>query len=82
MAPTLALAVSVTFALVSAEVLGAIAMVALLVGVPLFVVAVLAVVSAYIQYDADRYLEELADAEGESTPEPETEPPVRDDGSR
>jgi len=46
-------------ALVSTEFLTAIAMVILLVGVPLFVVAVLAVVSGVLQHDADEYLESL-----------------------
>ncbi|QSW99537.1 hypothetical protein [Haloterrigena alkaliphila] len=56
-------------ALVSSEFLIAIGLLVLLVGVPLFVVAVLAVVSAYIQYDAERYLEELEGADGEESPD-------------
>lgn len=51
--------------LVSTEFLTAIAMLVLLIGVPLFVVAVIAVVTGYIQYDADRLLETLeADESG------------------
>ncbi|WP_436344595.1 hypothetical protein [Natronorubrum sp. FCH18a] len=53
-----------TLALVSAELLAVMAVLVLLVGVPLFVVAVIAVFSAYVQYDGERRLEELADDEG------------------
>ncbi|ELY51174.1 hypothetical protein [Natronolimnohabitans innermongolicus] len=65
-----------TLALVSAELLTVIAMLALLIGVPLFVVAVIAVVSAYLQYDAEQYLEEL-EAKGETG-----EAPADEDGPR
>ena len=52
-------------AFVSADLLSVIAMLVLLIGVPLLVVAVIAVVSGYFQHDADRYLEEL---EGDGDP--------------
>ncbi|SDJ54060.1 hypothetical protein [Natronorubrum texcoconense] len=52
-------------ALVSTELLTVIAMLALLVGVPLFVVGVIAVFSAYVRFDAEQYLEEVDASEGE-----------------
>lgn len=58
-----------TLALISTEFLIAIAMVVLLVAMPLFVIAVLAVVSAYIQYDAEHFLEDLADTDGDRAPD-------------
>lgn len=58
-------------ALVSAEFASVVAMVALLVGIPVFVIGVIAITTAYFQYDAERYLESLETEEGE--------PPV-DDG--
>ncbi|ELY48344.1 hypothetical protein [Natronorubrum sulfidifaciens] len=57
-----------SLALVSAEFLTAIAMILLLIGVPLFVIAIIAVVTGYLQYDAEQYLEDL-----------ETDAPTRDD---
>ena len=53
-------------AFVSADLLSVIAMLVLLIGVPLLVVAVIAVVSGYLQHDADRYLEEL-EGDGDSS---------------
>ena len=53
-----------TLALVSGEFLIAMALLAVLVGVPLFVLAVIALVTGYLQYDAERYLEELEAADG------------------
>ncbi|NUB92870.1 hypothetical protein HTZ84_02635 [Haloterrigena sp. SYSU A558-1] len=50
-------------ALVSTEFLTAIGLLVVLVGVPLFVLGVIALVTGYIQYDAERYLEELEAAE-------------------
>ncbi|WP_440764224.1 hypothetical protein [Natronorubrum sp. DTA7] len=61
-----------SLALVSTELLTVIGILVLLVGVPLFVVAVIAVFSAYVQYDGERYLEDLDADEGS----------MRDDGSR
>lgn len=49
-------------ALVGPDLLSVLAVVALLLGVPVFVVVVLAVVSGYIQHDAERRLAELEDA--------------------
>ena len=54
-------------ALVSAEFLTAIAMLVLLVGVPVFVLAVLAIVSGVLQHDADEYLESL-ETDDDGTP--------------
>ncbi|WP_339102932.1 hypothetical protein [Haloterrigena salinisoli] len=51
-------------ALVSPEFLTAVGLLVVLVGVPLFVLAVIAVVTGYVQYDAERYLEELEAADG------------------
>ncbi len=48
-----------SLALVSAEFLTAIAMIILLIGVPLFVIAIIAVVTGYLQHDAEQYLDEL-----------------------
>ena len=53
-----------TLATVSSEFLIGVALLVVLVGVPLFVVAVLAVVAGYIRYDAERYLEELEAPDG------------------
>ncbi|ADB61484.1 hypothetical protein Htur_2607 [Haloterrigena turkmenica DSM 5511] len=50
-------------ALVSTEFLTAMGLMVVLVGVPLFVLGVIALVTGYIQYDAERYLEELESAE-------------------
>ena len=57
-----------SLALVSAEFLTAIAMIILLIGVPLLVIAIIAVVTGYLQYDAEQYLEDL-----------ETDAPTRDE---
>ncbi|SIR62383.1 hypothetical protein [Natronorubrum thiooxidans] len=46
-------------ALVSTEFLTAMAIVVVLIGVPLFVIAVIAVVTGYLQHDAEQYLEDL-----------------------
>ena len=51
-------------ALVSTEFLTAMGLLVVLVGVPLFVLGVIALVTGYIQYDAERYLEELEAVEG------------------
>ncbi|WP_408958068.1 hypothetical protein [Natrinema sp. 74] len=51
-------------ALVSTEFLTAVGLLVVLVGVPLFVLAVIAVVTGYIQHDTEQYLEELETAEG------------------
>ncbi|WP_137288680.1 hypothetical protein [Natronorubrum halophilum] len=61
-------------ALVSTEFLIVIAMIALLVGMPLFVIAVTAIVTGYIQYDAEQRLEEFESDEGDVS--------VREDGPR
>ncbi|QFU81216.1 hypothetical protein [Natronorubrum aibiense] len=45
--------------LVSAEFLTAIALLIVLIGVPLFALAVIAVVTGYIQHDADAFLEDI-----------------------
>ncbi|MXV60662.1 hypothetical protein GS429_00965 [Natronorubrum sp. JWXQ-INN-674] len=57
-------------ALVSPEFLTAVVMIVLLIGMPLFVIAVTAVVSAYIQYDAEQRLEELEETDGNRPPDP------------
>ncbi|MDQ2049573.1 hypothetical protein RBH26_03665 [Natronolimnohabitans sp. A-GB9] len=57
------------FAFVNPDVITAVAMLVLLVGVPLFVVAVIAVASAYLQYDAERYLEDLEADDGTFDPD-------------
>ncbi|APX96640.1 hypothetical protein [Natronorubrum daqingense] len=51
-------------AVLSSEALSLVSMLVLLVGVPLFVVAVIAVASGYIRFDAERHLEELEEGEG------------------
>lgn len=52
-------------AFVSTDLLAVIAMLLLLVGVPVFVIGVIAVTTAYFEYDAERYLEELSTEEGD-----------------
>jgi hypothetical protein len=57
--------------LVGPELVSVIAVLVLLFGVPVLVIAVLAVVSGYIQYDAERRVEALEDeARNEGTEEP------------
>jgi hypothetical protein len=57
--------------LVGPELVSVIAVLVLLFGVPVLVIAVLAVVSGYIQYDAERRIEALEDeARNEVTEEP------------
>lgn len=55
-----------TLAVLSTEALSLVSMFVLLIGVPLFVVAVIAIASGYIRFDAERRLEELEDEGGES----------------
>ncbi|WP_265108059.1 hypothetical protein [Halosolutus halophilus] len=56
-------------ALVSSEFLAVLAMLVLLVGVPIFVVAALAIVSGVLQSDIDRRIAERTDADDD---DPET----------
>ncbi|SEH15719.1 hypothetical protein SAMN04487967_2209 [Natronorubrum sediminis] len=50
-------------AVLSTEALSLVSIFVLLIGVPLFVVAVIAVASGYIRFDAERRLEELEEPE-------------------
>lgn len=62
-----------SLALASPEILTVVAVVALLVGVPLFVIAVVAVYSGYVQHDATRRLEELEADEDRTDPDRDLE---------
>ncbi|AEH38691.1 hypothetical protein [Halopiger xanaduensis] len=55
-------AVALAPALLAPDLLGVIGILVLLVGVPLFVIAVIAVLTGYIQQDAATHLEELEEA--------------------
>ncbi|WP_049921236.1 hypothetical protein [Halopiger djelfimassiliensis] len=59
-------------ALLTAEQFTVLAVVGLLVGVPLFVVAVLGVVSGYIRYDAARRFEDVEAQTNEEHPAPDS----------
>ncbi|ELZ17720.1 MULTISPECIES: hypothetical protein [Haloterrigena] len=66
-------------ALVSTEFLTAMGLLVVLVGVPLFVLGVIALVTGYIQYDAERYLEELEAAEAAEVAEVAEDGELADD---
>ena len=58
-----------SIAFLGSELLQALVIVFLLFGVPIFVIAVLAITAGYIQHDADAFLEELeADARASEDP--------------